>query len=195
MNPRSDTSPWWLMAIMPMVCSPAVLAAEPIMKRDMNEIVVTATRLPTQRLRVGSSTTVITSEDIARKQLRTVPQALQTVPGLHVVQSGGAGQQTSVFMRGANSNQTLVLIDGIEANDPGSPAGAMDFSNLLVDNIERIEVVRGPQSTLYGSDAIGGVIHIITRKGKGKPTGTARAEGGSHETYNAKAGVFCWEQS
>ena len=164
-------------------------ANEPSLDQEWEEIVVTATRLPTVKAKVASSVTVITAEDISRKQLRSLPQALQTVPGLHVVQTGGAGQQTSVFMRGANSNQTLVLIDGIEANDPSNPNGGVDLSSILVDNVERVEVVRGPQSSLYGSEAIGGVINIITSKGAGAPTATARLEAGSDATINTRAGV------
>ena len=90
-------------------------------------------------------------------------------------------------MRGANSNHTLVLIDGIEATDPSSPAGAVDFSSLWLDNIERIEIVRGPQSTLYGSDAIGGVIHITTRRGEGRLHGAGKLEGGSDNAFNQQA--------
>ena len=101
-----------------------------IVVREMDDLVVTATRLATPRGELASSVTVITAEDIQRRQYRSVPHALRSVPGLHVVQTGGPGQQTSVFMRGANSNHTLVLIDGVEASDPSSPAGAVDFSNL-----------------------------------------------------------------
>ena len=191
MKPCPNCSPRrWLSAALAFLCAPYSTAAElPTPGREWQDIVVTATRLPTQRTRVASSTTVITADDIARKQLRSLPQALQTVPGLHVVRSGGAGQQTSVFMRGANSNQTLVLIDGIEANDPSNPNGAMDLSSVLIDNVERIEVVRGPQSSLYGSEAIGGVINIITRRGEGRPTASARLEAGSNDTINPRAGL------
>jgi vitamin B12 transporter len=164
-----------------------VMAELPTSAQEMDDLVVTATRLATPRGEVASSVTVISAEDIQRRQYRSVPQALRSVPGLHVVQTGGPGQQTSVFMRGANSNHTLVLIDGVEATDPSSPAGAVDFSNLWLDNIERIEIVRGPQSTLYGSDAIGGVIHITTRRGAGKLHGAGKLEGGSDNTFNQQA--------
>jgi len=151
------------------------------------EIVVTATRLPTDIEEVGSSVTVITADDIERRQQRTVVEVLQAVPGLHVVQLGPAGQQASVFARGANSNQTLVLIDGLEASNPSQSNGAFNFAHLVPDNIERIEIVRGPQSTLYGSDAIGGVINIITRRGTGTPSYSARVEGGSNVTIHPSA--------
>jgi vitamin B12 transporter len=163
------------------------MAEQPGYAREMDDLVVTATRLATPRRQLASSVTVITAEDIQRRQYRSVSDALRSVPGLHVVQTGGPGQQTSVFMRGANSNHTLVLIDGIEASDPSSPAGAVDFSNLWLDNVERIEIVRGPQSTLYGSDAIGGVIHISTRRGEGELGGTGKLEGGSDNTINQQA--------
>ena len=169
------------------IATAPVMAEQSRSAREMDELVVTATRLATPRGEVASSVTVITASDIQRKQYRSVPQALRSVPGLHVVQTGGPGQQTSVFMRGTNSNHTLVLIDGIEASDPSAPNGAVDFSNLWLDNIERIEVVRGPQSTLYGSDAIGGVIQITTRRGAGKLHGAAKAEGGSDNTFNQQA--------
>ncbi len=168
-----------------------VQAAEPqVGKVEVLEpLVVTATRTPTPSRDVGSDVTVITAEDIAQRQRMSVLDILRGVPGLNVVQSGGLGQQTSVFLRGANSNHTLVLIDGVEANDPSNPGGFFDFSILLVDNIERIEILRGPQSTLYGSDAIGGVISIITKKGRGKPHATARAQGGSFGTFKVMGGV------
>lgn len=166
-----------------------VMAEQTGSPQEMDDLVVSATRLATPRRQVASSVSVITAEDIQRRQFRSVSGALRSVPGLHVVRSGGPGQQTSVFMRGSNSNHTLVLIDGIEATDPSSPAGAVDFSNLVLDNIERIEVVRGPQSTLYGSDAIGGVIHITTRRGEGDLHGAAKLEGGSDSTFNQQASV------
>lgn len=151
------------------------------------EVVVTATRLPTDIEQVGASVTVITAADIERRQLRTMVDVLRAVPGLRVVQLGPAGQQASVFARGANSNHTLVLIDGLEAANPSAANGAFNFAHLIPDNIERIEIVRGPQSTLYGSDAIGAVINIITRRGTGKPRFSLRMEGGGNATFNPSA--------
>jgi vitamin B12 transporter len=152
------------------------------------EIVVTATRIETPSREVGSSVTVITNQQIEERQNTTVLEVLRTVPALDVVQLGGPGGQTSVFIRGAKSEHTLVLIDGIEMNDPMEPGRSYDFANLTTDNIERIEIIRGPQSTLYGSDAIGGVINIITKRGKGRPSGFVSAEGGSFNTFREKAG-------
>lgn len=154
----------------------------------VEEMVVTATRTEAPVKQSTSSQTVISSLEIEQKQQATVLDALRTVPALDVVQTGGPGRATSVFMRGAKSEHTLVLVDGIELNDPFSPGRSYDFANLTTDNIERVEVVRGPQSTLYGSDAIGGVINIITKKGVGKPTGFISAEGGSFYTAREKIG-------
>ncbi|MCZ6669575.1 MAG: TonB-dependent receptor [Acidobacteria bacterium] len=150
-------------------------------------VVVTANRIESPSSRVGSSVTVITREEMARRQHRFVLDALRDVAGVDIRRSGGPGQPASIFMRGTDSDHTLLLIDGVQVHDPGSPAGAAVLGNLLVDNIDRIEVVRGPQSTLYGSDAIGGVINIITRKGAGTPTFSFTAEGGAFGTKN---GIF-----
>jgi len=156
---------------------------------ELPNVVVTATRTETPENEIGSAMTVITAKDIADKNINNVADALRTVPGLDVVRSGGAGQQTSVFMRGANSNHTLVLVDGVEMNDPSSPTGAFDFAFLQTDNIERIEVVRGAASAAYGSDAIGGVINVITKKGTGKTKLTAVAEGGSYGTWKTGGNI------
>jgi vitamin B12 transporter len=153
---------------------------------SLEPVVVTATKLETPVSEIASSVTVITAEEIENRQPTSALDVLRTVPGLDVVRQGGLGQQTSVFLRGGNSTHTLVLVDGIEMNDPANPGRSFDFATLGTDNIERIEIVRGPGSTLYGSDAIGGVINIITRKGSGKPTITLSAEGGSFETHQEK---------
>ncbi len=147
-------------------------------------MVVTATRLPTPAAEVASSVTVITSEEIERTQQRTLPDILRDVPGLSVVQTGGPGGLTSVFIRGTNSNHTKVFIDGIDIGDPSTADGAFDFAHLSAADVERVEVLRGPQSGLYGSDAIGGVINIVTKQGTGAPRFTVGAEGGSFGTFN-----------
>ena len=103
---------------------------------------------------IANSITVITGEDLQREQRRTVTDALDAVPGLQVVQNGSSGAQTSVFIRGTNSNQVKVLIDGIDVSDFSNPNGAFDFAHLLTSDIEKIEVLRGPQSGLYGASAI-----------------------------------------
>ncbi len=107
-------------------------------------VVVSATRIATPIGQVGSSVTVITTADIAAQQLRTVSDVLKLVPGLNVVQEGGPGGQTSIFMRGTNSNHTKVLIDGIDVSDPSNAGASFDFGQLLASDIVRIEVLRGP---------------------------------------------------
>lgn len=156
---------------------------------EIEELVITATRVATPRARVASSMTVISAADIARRQALDLADVLDPVPGLRLVQLGGRGHQTSIFSRGTNSNHTLVLVDGIEVADPSAPNRAFDISHFMADDIERVEVVRGSQSTLYGSDAIGAVINIITKRGSGPAHGTARLEGGSFGTFRARAGV------
>ncbi len=163
-------------------CSVVVLvpafAEDPV---RLGEIVVTPTRTEAPLEEVGSAVSVITREQIEHSQARSIVEALHNVPGLSVVQSGRPGGQASVFLRGLNSNQTLFLIDGARIGNP--LAGLVTLSNFTSDQIERIEIVRGPQSTLYGADALGGVINIITRKGAGPPTGSATLEGGTHNSF------------
>lgn len=163
--------------------------AEAEQTSKMGEIVVTATREETPLDQVGSSISVITAKDLEQRQVKTVADALRMAPGVDVVRYGNMGGATSVFMRGANSQHTLVLIDGVIANDPSSPANSFDFSNLTTDNIERIELLSGSQSTLYGSSAMGGVINIITKRGDGKLKGYLSAEGGSFYTAREAAGL------
>jgi vitamin B12 transporter len=143
--------------------------------------VVTASRVPQPLEVLSSSTTVITKEDIAREKAQTVTEVLRNVPGLHLNKFGGPGRQVNVFTRGANTNHTLVMIDGVQVNSPTS--GDFDFSKLTTENIERIEVIRGPQSTLHGSDAVAGVINIITEKGSEKPRLESWSEYGTLRTF------------
>jgi vitamin B12 transporter len=153
--------------------------------------VTSPTGVATPASQVASSITVITAADIERDQRRTVPDALATVPGLNVVQTGGPGGVTYVYIRGADYDQVKVLIDGIDVSNPVDVnlRQAFDFSQLLTGDIERIEVLRGPQSGFYGSDAIGGVISITTKSGQGPPKVTAEVEGGSFATFNQKASL------
>ena len=149
----------------------------------LETMVITANRTETKEKEVGSSLTVITADEIQKRQVLTVAEALRLVPGIDVINSGGLGRMTNVYSRGANAGQTLVLVDMVEMNDPASANGAFDFANLMVDNIDRIEVLRGGESSLYGSDAIGGVINIITKKGKGGPKFTLSGQGGTYNTF------------
>ena len=158
-------------------------------KRLKYLIVVTATRTEQPKLELASSTTLMSFEDLKKAGKETAADALAAVPGLDVVQNGGPGKTADIFIRGANSEHTLVMMDGVEVNDPMSPGRTFDFGHLNLDNIDRIEIVRGPQSTLYGSDAMGGVINIITKKGKGKSRGFISAETGSYGTFREALGV------
>ena len=153
------------------------------------QIVVTATRIPTPEVELASSVTVVTADEIAAQQRRTFADVLRNIPGLNVVQQGGPGSVTSVFMRGTNSNHTKVLLDGIDVCDPSNANAAFDFGQLLTADIERVEVLRGPQSGLYGSDAIGGVINVITRSGSGPMKAAASVEGGMFNSFNQAAGL------
>jgi vitamin B12 transporter len=182
---------WVVGALVLTVASTAVAtAAEGADSPDSVEaVIVSATRLPTPESQVASSVTVITAEDIAARQERSLTDVLKDVPGLNVIRTGGPGGQAAVYMRGTNNNHTKVLVDGIDVSDPSSSNASFDFSQFLTQDIERVEVLRGPQSGLYGSDAIGGVINIITRSGQGPAQWQASAEGGSFETFNQTAGV------
>lgn len=163
-------------------CSLGVLLAfeKASVAEDLSPIVVTPNRYPKTIEEIGSSITVLDEEEIEIKQQDFVLDLLRRVPGLSVQQSGGSGRVASVFIRGAESDQTLVLIDGIRANDNGT--GQFDFSGLKAENIERIEVLKGPQSVLYGSEAIGGVINIITKEAEDGAGASLSAEGGSFGT-------------
>jgi len=148
---------------------------------ETGEVIVSATRFDIPLDQSPASVSVITSEDLAQKQIERVADALREVPGLSVVQTGTPGQLTSVFTRGLPSEDTQILLDGIPINQGLS--GAFNFADLTTDNIDRIEVVRGPQSTLYGPRALAGVIQIFTKRGDGPPGITLSAEGGSYDTF------------
>ena len=143
---------------------------------EAEPVVVTATRFDIPLDLSPASASVITSEDLEQKQIERVSDALREVPGLSVVQTGTAGQLTSVFTRGLRSEHTQVLLDGIPINQ--GLQGAFNFADLTIDDIDRIEVVRGPQSTLYGPRALAGVIQIFTKQGTGTPGALLAAEGG-----------------
>jgi len=146
------------------------------------EIVVTATRLETPAKEIASSITVITKEELEKSKKNTVLEILEGVLGITTIQNGPPGGVCSVFLRGANSEHTLVMIDGVEINNPISPSRSCDISHFSLDTVERIEILRGAQSTLYGSDALGGVINIITKKGEGRPRFLFSSSGGSYRS-------------
>ncbi|MFZ3181102.1 MAG: TonB-dependent receptor [Methylocystis silviterrae] len=154
-----------------------------------DQIVVTPTRVEQPASSTGASVSVIHARDIQKRGSLGFNDVLRGVPGLDVYSNGGPGAQTSVALRGSTPGQTLVLIDGIRIGDPTSTDGSVDFGRLIPTDIERIEVLRGPQSALYGSDAMGGVINIITRRGKGAPQGWLMSEGGSYGTSSSRASI------
>jgi vitamin B12 transporter len=155
----------------------------------LSEIVVTATRTNTPSVEIASSISVIDSAEIAQSNKINVLGLLKDQYGLSISQSGGPGQLAQLYMRGADPGDVLVLIDGVKLNPPEFSGNSYDFSNLPIDNIERIEILRGPQSTLYGSDAMAGVINIITKKGDGKPSYFFNIEDGSLNSFKGLAGT------
>ncbi len=162
---------------------------EPQKTTLQHEIVVTATRVETPAREIATSVTVITRQDLEQAKKITLIEALQEILGLSPLQSGPIGSSASVMLRGGNSEHTLVMIDGVEVNDPITPSRTYDFSHIKVEGIERVEILRGPQSTLYGSDAMAGVINIITQKGQGKPQLHLSSLGGSFGTFSGTAGL------
>ena len=127
--------------------------------RTLEPVVSTATKLDTPQERLGASVTVITGDEIVEKNYPTVEEALRHVPGGDIQRSGGLGKTVGIRIRGAGPQQIQVMVDGMRVKSP--TLGSAELSDLSVDAIERIEIVRGPQSTLHGADAIGGVINII----------------------------------
>ena len=160
-------------------CLPGAFADSP----PLDQIIVTGARAPISAGDVGSAVTVLTRDDIEHRQARYVADLLRAVPGFAVSHSGVLGSQTQVRVRGSEANQVLVLIDGVRANDPAT-GDEFRWEHLATANIERIEIVRGPQSALWGSDAIGGVVHIITRSGNDARGINGYLEGGSENTVN-----------
>src|SRR6185503_17878632 len=147
-------------------------------------------RLESPLDQVPNSITVITAKDFEQKQATTVQEALAGVPGLAIVQTGPSGQISSIFLRGANPQHTLVLMDGVPLNDPVSSYNEYSFlDQISLDDVKRIEVVRGPGSTLFGSNAMGGIINIITRKGGGKLSGSLLSEAGARLTFREAIAV------
>jgi vitamin B12 transporter len=174
----------WLLVLVLM----APLAAHAQEPKRVDPVVVTATPVATPVEQLGASVSVVPGEDFQTYHYPTLDEALRSVPGVEIRRSGAYGKTTSVTIRGANANQVQVLVDGLRVKSP--TLGQVDLSDISPDLIERIEVIRGPQSTLYGADAIGGVINIITRKGKGGPfQATIQQEVGNYDTLVSRATV------
>ncbi len=156
---------------------------------ELPNMVVTATRTEVAKNQLAAAATVYTRKDIERLQVQTLPDLLRGTSGIDMTQQGGYGKIASVFMRGTNPDQLLVLIDGIKAGSVTT--GTTPFEFIPIDQIERVEIIKGPQSSLYGSEAMGGVIQIFTRKGnmQEKPSISVDAGGGSYNTYRAAGTV------
>lgn len=173
--------------------------AQPVPNEALPDLVVTATRVPTPAADVPAGVSVITRDMIRAQGYTTLADALQSVPGVRLVQLGGPGQQASLFIRGSSSNGALVLRDGVPINDPSDPGGAYNFGVATLEDVERIEVVRGPLSGLYGSGATGGVVNIITRQGSGPLHGDVVVAGGYPRAVlgqvNVSGGQGRWDYS
>jgi len=155
----------------------------------LSELVVTATRTPQAAERIGQSVTVLDAEAIRSSQTVVVSDLLARTPGVSFTRNGGVGGATQLRIRGAETDQTMVVVDGVKLNDPSSTGGGYNFANLLVGDVARIEVLRGAQSTLWGSQAIGGVVNIVTAEPTSPFEGSAQAEGGSDGTAYVRAAV------
>ena len=170
-------SPLLSLIVLPVALAAQVPANDSIY--DVAPIVVTAERMELPAGVVSGTVTVLRGDELRARGVRTVAEALRQVPGAAVVSSGSFGGQTSLFLRGGESDHVKVLVDGVAMNQPG---GAFNFNALTLDGVERIEVVRGPGSVLYGTDALTGVIQIFTREGLGSATFDAAARAGSYGT-------------
>ena len=154
---------------------------------EVPDVVVSATKTPISAKHVTSAVEVIKGEDLEKRKIKTVVDALRLAQGLAVFSNGGPGTSANVRIRGGKAEHTLVLIDGAIVNDPAT--GAIDFANLTTENIEQIEILRGAQSMLWGADAMGGVIHITTKKGRGQPTISGFMEYGSYASFREGGNV------
>jgi len=177
-----------ILVFVPVVCHAQEVTPSPSPAEvEVESVVVSATRFDIPLDQSPASASVISSEELEQKQIQRVSDALREVPGLSVVQTGVPGQLTSVFTRGLRSEHTQVLLDGIPINQ--GLQGAFNFADFTTEDIDRIEVVRGPQSTIYGPRALAGVIQIFTKQGSGTPGVMFAAEGGSYDTFRE------WSQS
>jgi vitamin B12 transporter len=156
---------------------------------NVDEIVVVANRSPERANRVGQQVTVLTSEDLKAQQTPVLTDILSRTPGISFSRNGGVGAPTQVYIRGAEPGQTVVLIDGVKLNDPSATDTGFNFGNMLVGDIDRVEILRGPQSVLWGSQAIGGLINLVTAAPKAPFESDLLVEGGSNNWGYGRAGV------
>ncbi|HEX6643333.1 MAG TPA: TonB-dependent receptor [Gemmatimonadales bacterium] len=164
--------------------APRLAAQAPADTAQLADIVVTGTPVPTRAGAIAAAVTVLRADALAARGIRFVADALRDVPGFAVVAGGSYGAATSLFARGGESNYVKVLIDGVAVNQAG---GGFDFATLSLDNVDRIEVVRGPASVVHGSDAVGGVVNVISRAGRGPLALRAAAEAGTFGSRSAEA--------
>lgn len=186
-----------LVPLFAVLMTPAVLGAQATSDTArVPDLVVTATRVPEPQGTVAAATTVILGEDLRARGITSVIEALREVPGVMLVQGGSYGAVTSLFLRGGESDYVKVLLDGVPLNLPG---GSIDLANLSTTDLDRIEVVRGPVSVLYGADAMSGVIQLFTRAGASRPSAEASVQGGSLGTTDYAAhvsgGAAAWKGS
>ena len=173
-----------------LICSSALAQQGLDTTQDLPILVVTPYRIPLLLERSGTAVTVIGPEQIASWGSKSIADALRGSPGVDISENGGPGSVSNLSLRGSNPGQTLVLIDGVRIGDASNIDGSFDFGTFSAQNVERIEILRGPQSALYGSDAMGGVVNIITRKGTGKPKTILALEGGSYGTISSNLSTF-----
>jgi vitamin B12 transporter len=155
--------------------------------RRLDPVVVTATMVATPLEKLGATVTVVTGDEITQYNYDRIEDVFRQVPGVQVQSTGSPGKATSLSIRGGGSQRSLVLIDGLRTASP--TLGSTDIAEITIDAIERIEIVRGPQSTLYGADAITGVVNIITKKGQGPPSASVWVEGGNYRTFREQLNV------
>lgn len=168
---------------------PALAAMAADAGDGIEDVIVSANRIAQETSRIGDSVTVITAKEQRRTQKTAVSDLLATTPGITVARTGGFGSTTTLRIRGAESHQTMVLIDGVKLNDPSSASGEFNFADLITTDFAQIEVLRGPQSTLWGSQAIGGVVNIVTPVPEGPLSAIVSAEGGTHNTAIVRGSV------
>ena len=172
-------------------CSVGLMSvmAQDEMPQTEEQMVVLGTKSDRPVDEINGRVLIVTKEEIEKHQWKTVADVLQTMPGVSLVRNGGDGKLTTVFMRGANSENTLVLLNGTKLNDPSGVGRGYDFGHLSTAGIERLELILGPQSTLYGTDASSGVINIVTTTGGDETTGKVSSEFSDEDSVRLSAGV------